>query len=53
MNDDCRHFHEVTPKEGHTDGCEESLKIGDSWVHLRVCLVCGHKDPVPALAARH
>ena len=42
MNDDCQHFHEVTPKKGNTAGCEECLKTGDSWVHLRVCLVCGH-----------
>ena len=24
------------------DGCEDCLKIGDSWVHLRLCLICGH-----------
>ena len=23
-------------------GCEECLKTGDSWVHLRLCLICGH-----------
>lgn len=23
-------------------GCEECLKIGSRWVHLRRCLVCGH-----------
>ena len=23
------------------DGCEECLKIGSPWVHLRVCLTCG------------
>ncbi|MEA4910100.1 MAG: UBP-type zinc finger domain-containing protein [Chloroflexi bacterium] len=23
-------------------GCEECLKRGDAWVHLRVCMVCGH-----------
>ena len=22
-------------------GCEECLKIGSAWVHLRMCLVCG------------
>ena len=26
-----------TPK-----GCEECLKSGDWWVHLRLCLTCGH-----------
>jgi len=25
-----------------TDGCEECLAIGDDWVHLRLCLSCGH-----------
>jgi hypothetical protein len=23
-------------------GCEECLKMGDSWVHLRLCMHCGH-----------
>jgi hypothetical protein len=22
-------------------GCEECLKIGGHWVHLRMCMVCG------------
>ena len=38
----CHHLaqiHEVSP---HTHGCEECLKTGDSWVHLRLCLSCGH-----------
>ncbi len=24
------------------DGCEECLATGDDWVHLRLCLSCGH-----------
>jgi uncharacterized UBP type Zn finger protein len=24
-----------------TDGCEECLKTGSGWVHLRMCLDCG------------
>ncbi|HEV8502281.1 MAG TPA: UBP-type zinc finger domain-containing protein [Casimicrobiaceae bacterium] len=23
-------------------GCEECLRIGSGWVHLRLCLSCGH-----------
>ena len=42
MSNDCKHFHEVSPREGNTKGCEECLRMGDRWVHLRVCLVCGH-----------
>lgn len=33
------HIHKVTPSAA---GCEECLAMGDSWVHLRECLECGH-----------
>jgi hypothetical protein len=33
------HARHVAPK---SDGCEECLKLGMDWVHLRVCLSCGH-----------
>ena len=23
------------------EGCEACLKVGDTWVHLRLCLTCG------------
>jgi uncharacterized UBP type Zn finger protein len=26
----------------NTKGCEECLASGDSWVHLRLCMHCGH-----------
>lgn len=38
----CTHLdaiQEVMPK---IDGCEECVQMGDGWVHLRVCLTCGH-----------
>jgi uncharacterized UBP type Zn finger protein len=31
---------DVTP--GSPDSCEDCIKTGDKWVHLRVCLICGH-----------
>lgn len=34
------HIHDVTPNT--PDGCEECLAMGDTWVHLRICLECGH-----------
>ena len=33
------HIKKVKP---HTKGCEECLKMGDTWVHLRLCRECGH-----------
>jgi uncharacterized UBP type Zn finger protein len=25
-----------------TRGCEDCLKIGSTWVHLRMCMTCGY-----------
>jgi hypothetical protein len=42
MEQTCSHIkqiHEVVPSG---NGCEECLKMGDHWVHLRLCETCGH-----------
>jgi uncharacterized UBP type Zn finger protein len=42
----CHHFEHLKRVPGarasYEKGCEECIKIGDTWVHLRECLVCGH-----------
>jgi uncharacterized UBP type Zn finger protein len=40
----CTHFDELVAIEPQTaDGCQECLKIDfNAWVHLRLCLSCGH-----------
>jgi uncharacterized UBP type Zn finger protein len=38
----CIHMKETHAVKPHTAGCEECLKMGDTWVHLRLCLSCGH-----------
>ena len=38
----CQHLKEVKKVAPRTRGCEECEKIGDGWVHLRLCLTCGH-----------
>jgi uncharacterized UBP type Zn finger protein len=38
----CSHLSQVEKPAPHTKGCEECLKSGDSWVHLRLCEACGH-----------
>jgi uncharacterized UBP type Zn finger protein len=30
------------PQARTPEGCEECLKLGTRWVHLRLCLSCGH-----------
>jgi uncharacterized UBP type Zn finger protein len=38
----CTHLNQARDVRPRTNGCEECLKIGDEWVHLRMCLTCGH-----------
>lgn len=39
----CQHLASVTPVAARTSqGCEECLAAGGRWVHLRLCLSCGH-----------
>jgi CPA2 family monovalent cation:H+ antiporter-2 len=38
----CSHIKQTRPVFPSADGCEDCLRIGDSWVHLRICLSCGH-----------
>lgn len=38
----CEHLKSKDDAPANTDGCEECLKTGDEWVHLRRCLQCGH-----------
>lgn len=38
----CTHGDHVHRVSARTDGCEECLKMGDPWVHLRLCMECGH-----------
>ena len=38
----CEHFADIQDVTPSASGCEDCLKIGDSWVHLRLCLVCGY-----------
>ncbi len=40
----------TTPR---TDGCEECLARGDSWVHLRVCMTCGHVGCCDSSQGKH
>ena len=40
----CTHLDQIKKdvKPKTPEGCEECLKTGDTWVHLRLCLICGH-----------
>jgi CPA1 family monovalent cation:H+ antiporter len=40
----CEHLQAATstPQPTTPDGCEECLDQGTTWVHLRLCMLCGH-----------
>ena len=42
MAEECPHFDQIRDVTPSASGCEECLKTGDAWVHLRLCLSCGH-----------
>jgi len=37
----CTQLDQILPVKPSALGCEECLKIGSNWVHLRECLICG------------
>ena len=41
MNE-CTHLDGIQDVTPSGDGCEECLRIGSGWVHLRLCMRCGH-----------
>jgi uncharacterized UBP type Zn finger protein len=40
----CTHLDQIKVLElpESVAGCEDCLRTGDVWLHLRICLVCGH-----------
>lgn len=41
MDAPCRHLVDVPADPMPDGGCEECVKIGSGWVHLRYCVTCG------------
>ncbi len=42
MNAQCSHLNRIRVTETDKNYCEDCVKTGDGWVHLRMCLTCGH-----------
>ena len=50
----CTHLDQVRDVSPSTrEGCEDCLKIGDTWVHLRLCRSCGHVGCCDASRNKH
>lgn len=52
-NGPCEHFDALAPVVPSADGCEDCLRIGSTWVHLRLCLACGHTGCCDSSPHRH
>ncbi len=42
MTKTCTHLDTIRDVTPSAKGCEECLKSGSPWVHLRICRTCGH-----------
>jgi uncharacterized UBP type Zn finger protein len=50
----CPHVDDLEPVAPHTlEGCEDCLEMGSQWVHLRLCLTCGHVGCCDSSPQRH
>ena len=58
MPDICAHLEPLKgtdrkPVKPGTQGCKECLEAGDEWVHLRLCMSCGHVGCCDSSPNRH
>jgi Zn-finger in ubiquitin-hydrolases and other protein len=44
---------EIVDPPAHVEGCEECLRIGSTWVHLRMCQECGKVGCCDSSPNRH
>jgi uncharacterized UBP type Zn finger protein len=50
----CTHLDTIRDVAPRTpEGCEECLATGSGWVHLRLCLSCGHVGCCDSSPRRH
>jgi uncharacterized UBP type Zn finger protein len=42
MTTTCQHLDHIKVTHASTRVCPECVRLGDTWVHLRLCLECGN-----------
>ena len=50
---ECGHLDQIRDVAPSADGCEDCLRTGGQWVHLRLCLSCGHVGCCDQSAGQH
>lgn len=49
----CEHLDITAAVTPSSPGCEDCLRTGDRWVHLRMCMSCGHVGCCDSSPNRH
>jgi uncharacterized UBP type Zn finger protein len=50
----CEHLNSIAIAEPTTiEGCEDCIPVGGRWVHLRLCMACGHVGCCDSSPNRH
>ena len=49
----CGHLDQIRDVTPGSDGCAECLATGQEWVHLRICLTCGHVGCCDSSPGKH
>ena len=53
MADTCTHLDIAADVAPSSEGCEDCLRTGGRWVHLRMCMSCGHIGCCDSSPNRH
>jgi uncharacterized UBP type Zn finger protein len=53
MRNECKHLDQIRVTSTETIVCEDCIRDGDRWVHLRMCLSCGHVGCCDSSKNRH
>jgi hypothetical protein len=49
----CSHLDAIADVTPSSTGCEDCLRIGARWVHLRMCASCGHVGCCDSSSNKH
>jgi hypothetical protein len=49
----CTHLDQIRDVSRGSKGCEQCLALGDTWVHLRMCMTCGQVGCCDSSKNRH
>ena len=53
MPETCTHLDTIQDVTPSSPGCEDCLRMGSGWVHLRLCMNCGHVGCCDSSPNRH